>query len=57
MNNYYVSAIVGKLDVGLAIEAPNVHMAALIAAEKMADNGLRYVDINITDIEEVKDAQ
>lgn len=55
--NYYVSAVVGKLDVGLAVEAPNVYMAVLKAAEKMADDGLRYADINITDVEEVKDDQ
>ena len=55
--NYYVSAVVGKLDVGLAVEAPNVYMAALKAAEKMADDGLRYADINITDVEEVEDDQ
>lgn len=57
MNKYYVSVEACGLDIGLAVEAPNVYMAVLKAAEKMADDGLRYADINITDVEEVKDDQ
>ena len=57
MNNYYVSAKNGRLDIGLAVEAGNKYMAAIYALEILCDYRLRKDETIITDVEEVKDDQ
>lgn len=54
--NYYVSAVVDKLDVGLAVEAPNVYMAVHGALDVLLYK-FSLGEIVITDVEEVKDDQ
>lgn len=54
--NYYVSAVVGKLDVGLAVEAPNVYMAVHRAFDVLLYK-FSLDEIVVTDVEEVEDDQ
>lgn len=54
--NYYVSAEVGELDIGLAVKAPNVYMAVHGALHVLLYK-FSLGEIVIIDVEEVKDDQ
>lgn len=54
--NYYVSAVVDKLDIGLAVEASSVYMAVKGALDILICK-FSFGEIVITDVEEVKDDQ
>ena len=54
--NYYVSVEACGLDIGLAVEAPNVYMAVHGALDVLLYK-FSLGEIVITDVEEVKDDQ
>ncbi|WP_249630607.1 hypothetical protein [Streptococcus uberis] len=56
MKNYYVSGVYKGIDVGLSVNAENIHHATLVFVSQLRHElkGINFDDIKIEEIEEIE---